>query len=131
MFPEMFHNLNINVSEMCHKKQFDSFLTHFQYKCFLKMFQNLNINVSEMCQLISLWQNSDTFPFQTLTVFRHNYGFRHILDTFPNLVRQISDRVWHLTEFWQISDTFQTVFWQFFATDRYLTVFRQISDTFL
>ena len=105
--------LSIKVSEMCLKKPFDSFLTHFWYKCFLKMFHhflkmfhNLNVNVSEICQLISLWQIYDTFTSPTLTVFWPIYDFRHFSDAFTNLVRHISDRICHLTEFWQISDTF-------------------------
>ena len=99
--------------------------------CFLKIFHKLNVNMSEICQLVSLWQNYDTFTFLILTVFWHIYGLRHFFDTFPNLYRHISDRVWHLTEYWQISDTFLTVFWQYFETDSFLTVFRQISDRFL
>ena len=95
------------------------------------MFQNLNVNMSEICQLVSFWQNYDTFTFLILTVFWPIYGLRHFFDTFPNLFRHFSDRVWHLTEYWQISDTFLTVFWQYFETDSFLTVFRQISDRFL
>ena len=70
--------------------------------------------------------NSDYFPNLTLAVFCHNYKFWHNSDTFSNILRQISDRVMQLIDFWQLSNTFQSGFRQFSHT--FLTHFWNLRD---
>ena len=106
----------------------DTYLTHFwQFSrqifaadIFLTVAQRMflrNVSWSWLHKFTYFWHISDSFTDPTLTVFWHNYEFRHISETFPILIWQISDRILNLTVFWHISGSF-------------LTHFRQFSDTF-
>ena len=99
----------------------DTYLTHFwQFSrqifaadIFLTVAQRMflrNVSWSWLHKFTYFWHISDSFTDPTLTVFWHNYEFRHISETFPILIWQISDRILNLTVFWHISGSFLTHF---------------------